>query len=138
MKIEMFEKVGEITIAELRPASENNAIATIEAERKAEIARLEAERKEREEKAKTMQVLAIIVDEINKAAESGAKMVSFNWTEKHPKDCGVDWHDWLNLSKHFKPILESAGYEVTAHWYSDSWTRRSGKIGYANIYWLKA
>ena len=137
MKIEMFEKIGEITIAELRPASENNMIASVEAARKAELARIEAERKEREEKEKTMKVLAVIVEEINKAAETGAKVLSFNWTERRPKDNGVTWNDWLACSKHFKPILESAGYEISVHWYSDSWTRRSGKVGYAHIWWNK-
>lgn len=126
MKIEMFEKVGEITIAELRPASENNMIASVE-----------AERKEREEKEKTMRVLAVIVEEINKAAETGSMSLGFEWTEKRPSAHGVSWSEWLHLSKHFLPILESAGYTSTVHWYSDSWTRRSGKVGYAYIYWHK-
>lgn len=137
MKIEMFEKVGEITIAELRPASLNNSIATAEAERKAEIARIEAERKEREEKEQAVKVLTLLVEEINKTAETGATMLALDWTEKRPASHGIRWNDWLHLSKYFKPILESAGYTFCVHWYSDSWTRRSGKIGYAYIYWHK-
>ena len=99
MKIEMFEKVGEITIAELRPASLNNSIATAEAERKAEIARIEAERKEREEKEQAVKVLTLLVEEINKTAETGATMLALDWTEKRPASHGIRRNDWLHLSK---------------------------------------
>ena len=136
MKFEMYEKVGEVVVAELRPASTNNAIATAEAARIAEIERAEKEAKEAQEKAASAVVLAHIVEAINRSAEKGRCSVRFEWTKSSPKSNGITDTEWSLYSKHFKPVLEAAGYTVDIpHWYSQSWVTRSGKIGYVAIRW---
>ena len=135
MEIGIFEKVGEITVTCLRPAEENNAIASVEAARKAEIARIKKEQEEREAAAKATELLAIIVEQINIAAEKGEFSVSFDWTEKVPASKNVQWKDWEKYSDRFIPILEQMGYKCYTRWYSKSWRTRSGRIGYGSIYW---
>lgn len=135
MKVEILEKVGEITISCLRPAEANNAIASVEAARKAEIARIEKERKEQEAMVRTTELLAIIVEEINKAAEKGSFSVDFEWTEKSPKSKNILYHDWEDYFDRCANILEQMGYKHYTHWYSKSWRTRSGRIGYASIHW---
>ena len=136
MKFEMYEKVGEVVVAELRSASTNNAIATAEAARIAEAERAEREAKEAQEKAAAAVVLAHIVEAINHSAEKGRCSVRFEWTQSFPKSNGLTDMDWLLYSKYFQPVLEAAGYTIDIpHWYSQSWVTRSGKIGYVAIRW---
>lgn len=134
MKIEMFEKVGEVIVTELRPASENNAIASIEAGRKAELARTEAEQAEQKKRKKVQRILAIVAEEINKKAESGSTWLRFDWHEKTSSK--VSWIDWYLHSDLLTPILKEAGYSVTDYWYSTSWRNTSGKIGFLQIGWF--
>ena len=136
MKITMYEKVGEMVVTELRPASTNNAIATAEAARIAEAKRIEQEAKEAKEKEASTGVLARIVEAINRNAEKGKCSVRFEWTKSSPKSNGITDTEWTLYSKYFKPVLEAAGYTVdTPHWYSQSWVTRSGKIGYVSVRW---
>ena len=135
MKVEILEKVGEITITCLRSAEENNVIASVEAARKAEIARIEKEREEQEAMVKTAELLATLVEQINVAADKGAFCVDFDWTEGVPTSKNVQWKEWEKYSDKFIPVLEQMGYKCYTHWYSKSWRTRSGRIGYASIHW---
>jgi ribosomal protein L11 methylase PrmA len=134
--IEVFQKVGEMTITELRPASMNRAIAQDEKNRQEEEERIRKEREEAEKQVKASAVLVKLIEAINHKAEQGGMCLSIDWNESNDSKQMVSSHDWLMLhSDYIDPILTGAGYKVSTHWYSDSWTRRSGKIGYVYIYW---
>lgn len=134
--IELFQKVGEMTVAELRPASMNRSIAQAEKEKQEEEARIQKEREEAEKQVKATAILAKLIEAINCKAEQGGMCLSIDWTESNDSKQTISSHDWLMLhADYIDPILTSAGYKVSTHWYSDSWTRRSGKIGYVYIYW---
>lgn len=137
MKIEMFEKVGEINVIALRSASENKAIAEAERMRREEEERKRKEAEERENVRIANEVLAKLVAAINEKAEDGGTILSIEWAEGSSMEpFGVSWSDYGKAIKHIQPILEAAGYQVDdRHAYSDSWTRRSGKWGYAYIHW---
>ena len=136
--IEVFQKVGEMTITELRPASMNRSIAQEEKSRKEEEERIRKEREKAEKQEKATVLLAKLIEAINNKAEQGAMTLSIDWNESNDKKQIISSHDWLMLHADFiDPILTGAGYHVTTHWYSESWTRRSGKIGYVYIYWHK-
>jgi hypothetical protein len=137
MTIEMFEKVGEINVIALRSAEENRAVAEAEQARKAEAERIRREAEERENARIANEVLAKLVNAINAKAEGGGTMLSIEWTEGDTMTpFGIGWSDYGKAMKYIQPVLETAGYKVTnRHEYSDSWTRRSGKWGYAYIHW---
>ena len=142
MKVEILEKVGEITVTQLRPAEENRVIADTEAKRKAELARIEEERREseakkRESEAKkrAVELLPTICEAINKKAEKGDVNLTLEWSKGQPKHYGISWTDWLECSKYILPIFEQLGYKHYEHYYSDGWVKRSGKNGYITFYW---
>lgn len=152
MKIEMFEKVGEIVIAELRSASENKEIALIEKarqeeeerkrkeeeERKKEEARLAEELKQKEEQEKAKSTLLLIIEAINATAEKGETVLSLDWHGGKDAETkyGFSIYQYNTCLKYFKSVLESAGYTVDEiYWYSTSWRYKSGRIGYAFINW---
>lgn len=136
MKIEMFEKVGEINVIELRSASENRAIADAERARKAEEERIRREEEERENARIAGEVLAKLVTAINNESETGGQHLHLEWRKGSMEPYGISWSEYGRAFKHIKPILESAGYRVDDRYsYSDSWTRKSGKWGYAYIWW---
>ena len=137
--IEMFEKVGEITIAELRPASMNHAIAKAEQERLAEIRRIEAEEAERKRQARASKVLTKVVEAINNKSENGKEHLELAWRTDSNNAHGISASDWKAVGDIVSEILTSYGYEVRdPYWYTSSWTARSGKIGYVYIYWHKS
>jgi hypothetical protein len=137
MKIEMFEKVGEINVIALRSAAENKSIAEVERARKAEEERIRKEAEERENARIANDVLMKLVNAINAEAEKGGEHLRIEWKESDTMEpFGIGWYDYGRAIKHILPILEAAGYRVDErHVYSDSWTRRSGKWGYAYIWW---
>ena len=137
MKIEMFEKVGEINVIALRSASENKAIAEAERMRREEEERKRREAEERENARIAKEVLAKLVAAINEKAEDGGTTLSIEWAEgRSMEPFGVSWSDYGKAIKHIQPILEAAGYQVDDRYsYSDSWTRRSGKWVYVHIHW---
>ena len=137
MKIEMFEKVGEINVVALRSADENRAVAEAERMRREEEERIRKEMEERENARIANEVLAKLVNAINAKADDGGTMLSIEWSECHSMEpFGISWSEYGKAIKHIKPILEAAGYQVDDRYsYSDSWTRRSGKWGYAHIHW---
>ena len=50
--------------------------------------------------------------------------------------CGISYYSYCSYFKYFAEILRSMGYKVDpVHEYSQSWRTRSGKIGYAYIWW---
>ena len=137
--IEMFEKVGEITIAELRPASMNHAIAKAEQERIAEIIRIEKEEAERKRQARASKVLANVVEAINNKSENGEEHLEIMWRTDKDDVYGVSASDWKAVGDIIAEILTNYGYSVhDPHWYTSGWTTRSGKIGYVDIYWNKS
>lgn len=126
MKIEMFEKVGEIEIVELRSAAENKAIAEIENARKVEEAKKEKDRR-------TKIVLNFITKEINKSAEKGYTDIEIRFNSQEELDFS------LSVENEIKDILTSFGYRVNdIHEYSQSCKTRSGTYGYWMIYWDRA
>lgn len=137
MKIEMFEKVGEINVIALRSAEENRVVAEAERMRREEEERKLREAEERENARIANEVLAKLVNAINAKAEDGGTILSLEWAEGRTMEpFGINWSDYGKAIKHLKPILEAAGYQVDDRYsYSDSWTRRSGKWGYTHIHW---
>lgn len=133
MKIEMYEKVGEIVIAELRTAEENKEIAKKVNELKAEEERKrEEERKQREQK-RAEELLPIIVEKINNTALSGENCIEFTWFDNTKTE--ITCYDWKIFRKNYQKYFEGLGYKIYDHYYSDSWRKKSGKIGYGVIYW---
>ena len=136
MKVEILEKVGEITITQLRSAEENRVIADAAAKRKAELARIEKEKRENEAKKRAVEVLLpAICEAINKKVEKGDVNLTLEWSKGQPKHYGISWTDWLECSKYILPIFEQLGYKHYEHYYSDSWVKKSGKNGYITFYW---
>lgn len=146
MKIEMFEKVGEIVIAELRSANENKEIALIEQARqeeerrkKEEAERLAEELRIKEEREKAESTLLLIIEAINLTAAKGETILSLNWydgSNDAENKYGFSIYQYEVCLNYFQSILESAGYRVGEPYrYSSSWRYRSGKIGYAHIGW---
>ena len=137
--IEMFEKVGEITIAELRPASLNHSIAKAEQERLAEIRHIEAEEAERKRQTRASKVLTKVVEAINNKSENGGEHLEIMWRTDKDDAYDVSASDWKEVGDIVSKILTSYGYEVNEpHWYTSGWTTRSGKIGYVYIFWNKS
>ena len=135
MTINILEKVGEITITELRSAKENNRIAIKEQERLAELKRLEEERKERERQEQIARFLPKLADEINKAAEEGATFIELLWEEEKANPCEIDFRVLEKVFESVKTIFKNLGYSMLLHSYSQSWVTRSGKLGFLNISW---
>lgn len=136
--IEMFEKVGEITITELRPASMNRAIAKAENARIAEEERLKKEAYDRETQEIAVGVLVKVAEAINTKAEAGGEHLEILWTTdiSNKKNYGIDYTNWLRCESILREILEVHGYSVhNTHKYTSSWVTRSGKIAYVDIYW---
>ena len=135
MTFEILEKVGEITITQVRTAEENRAIATAEAARLAELTRLAELQREQELMKKVAKVVPILMEEVNQSAEKGQRSLHFSWSQTQPCSHGVTWQEWDELVEKFTPIFEQLGYKVYTDWYSPSWRTKSGKIGYASIRW---
>lgn len=137
MKVEMFEKVGEINIVSLRSAHENKMIAETERARKAEEERIRREAKEQENARIAKEVLIKLINAINAEADDGGQHLYIEWREdKSMEPFSIGWFEYGKAIKYILPILESAGYRVDErHEYSDSWTRKSGKWGYVYIWW---
>lgn len=135
MTINILEKVGEITITELRSAKENNFIAIKEQERLAELDRLEEERKERERQEQIARFLPKLTDEINKAAEKGKIHIELLWKVGAANPCGIEFRVLEKVFESVKTIFENLGYSISLHSYSQSWVTRSGKLGYLDIWW---
>ena len=136
MKVEMFEKVGEIEIVELRSAVENKAIAEIEKARKAEEERLRKEKEEREKDELAIKVATWIAEEINKKAENGGEdfEILFEVADKHP----YGFYECQRVEKTVKEIFTSLGYRVDdIYEYSQSWKTRSGRWGYWHFWWYE-
>ena len=133
--IEVYQKVEEITIAELRHASMNRSIAQAEKARQEEEERLRREVEERRKREKSFEVLAKVANAINATAEKGCEHLEILWTyDENP--WGVSDSDWKDVGDMVTDILKSHGYSVhEPHWYTSSWRSRSGKIGYVDIYW---
>lgn len=136
MKVEMFEKVGEIDIVTLRSAHENRMIAEAERARKAEEERIRKEAEEQENARIAKEVLVKLIDAINTEAEKGHQYLHIEWRADNLEPFGVRWSEYGKAIKYILPILESAGYKVNELYeYSESWTRKSGKWGYTYIWW---
>lgn len=136
MKIEMFEKVGEINIVNLRSARENKMISEAERARKAEEERIRKEAEEQENARIAKEVLIKLINAINAEADKGGQHLHIEWRADKLEPFGIRWGEYGKAIKYILPILESAGYQVDERYeYSDSWTRRSGKWGYVYIWW---
>ena len=137
--IEVFQKVGEMTISELRPASMNRSIAQAENARIAEEERRKKEAYDRETQEIAIKVLAKVAEAINTKAEAGGEHLEILWaTNDANRDCGIAYKDWIRCESVLHEILEAHGYSVhDTYKYTSSWTTRSGKIAYVDIYWNK-
>lgn len=138
--IEVFQKIGEMTITELRPASMNRAIAQAESARIAEEERLKKEAYDRETQEIAVGVLAKIAEAINAKAEAGGEHLEILWTTDllDKRNCGIDYTSWVRCESILREILKAHDYSVhDTHKYTSSWVTRSGKIAYVDIYWSK-
>lgn len=136
MKIEMFEKVGEINVIALRSAEENRTIAEAEQARKAEEERIRKEAEERENIRIANGVLVKLINAINTEADKGNQRLYLEWKNVVEPPFNIGWYEYDTAIKYIRPILESAGYKVDKRYkYSASWTGRSGKLGYVTIWW---
>ena len=135
--IELFQKVGEMTITELRPASMNRSIAQAENARIAEEERLKKEAYDRETQEIAVGVLAKVAEAINTRAEAGGEHLEVLWTTNDAsQDYGISYKDWIRCESVLREILKAHGYSVhDTHKYTPSWVTRSGKIAYVDIYW---
>jgi 2-oxoglutarate dehydrogenase complex dehydrogenase (E1) component-like enzyme len=131
MKIEIFEKTGEVTIVQMRTAEENNAIA-LTAITQEKMARMEKERKIQESFSKVLQTLA---QKINKAAEDGHHYFYLDWSKSSPKPHNIDWETIKGLSEKLVSIFKIMGYNITVHEYCPQWAEKSGRLGYISISW---
>lgn len=130
MKIEMFEKVGEIEIVELRSAVENKAIAEIERARK-------AEEKERKEAELTVKVATWVAEKINEKSEKGETWLEIRFNMGEHRPCTIS--ECKSVEKKVKEIFTSLGYDVRdIYEYSTSWANRSECWGYWDFYWGNA
>ena len=120
MKVEMFEKIGELEIVNLRPASENKAIAEKVQAKKAEEERL---RREKEKMDILLEIIPKMIEKINKSAENGDKKTSFSLSlyceERLCHSCNYDLikedvHRFFeNLGYNFKYFDYSARFEIS-------------------------
>lgn len=134
MKFDILEKVGELTITQIRSAEENRKIAKAENERQAELKRIKEEKEEQEKIQKIQNFLPLVMEKIDKTAESGGYSLDILWMHG-TKNCGLSYWEFLGISQKIESILESLGYSVHCHNYSASWVTRSGKEGYLLISW---
>lgn len=134
MKFDILEKVGELTITQIRSAEENRKIAKAENERQAELKRIKEEKEEQEKIQKIQNFLPLIMEKIDKTAESGGYSLEILWMHG-TKNCGLGYWEFLSISQKIVSILENLGYSAHCHDYSASWTTRSGKEGYLYISW---
>lgn len=132
MKLEIFEKIGEMNITQVRTAEENNAIASAEKARLAELAEL---KKQQELKEKAPIIIQSLMEKINQTAEKGGNSLTLEWTEKIPRFHGITWQEWSALGEKIIPSFEKLGYHIYIHWYSPAWRTKTGKIGYTYISW---
>lgn len=139
MKIDIVEKVGEITITELRSAKENRAISNEAQKLLAEKKRIEEEKKRIEKEKKrieTLKKLPHIMECINKIAQNGQTTLYFEWyTSKNYTSNGVTWEEWKILKDTFNSHLGSLGYTMRDYEYSTAWQKKSNKLGYGSISW---
>lgn len=140
IKMEVFEKVGEIEVVSLRPACENSKIAEAVRKRQEEEERKRKEEEERKKMILAKDVVSKLAKAINAKAERGNTCLYLEWHdgEKYDTDnyTNISWDDFANAFDHTLPMLESAGYKVNdLYLYSDKYRRQSGKIGYIYIRW---
>lgn len=133
MKIEMYEKVGEIIVTNLKTAEENKQIAEEVRALKAEEERRRKEERKQIEQKKAKELLPIIVEKINTTASLGNSTLTFEWSENVKSE--ISFYDWNLFYEYYKDYFVGLGYKFNIHEYSKSWRERSGKIGYATIYW---
>lgn len=133
MKVEMYEKVGEIIVAELRTAEENKEIAKkVNALREEERKRKEEEERQKDLK-RLEEILPVIIEEINTSASLGGNTANFEW--RKDVKTKITFYEWNIFCKYYKDYFMGLGYKFYTHEYSESWRKQSGKIGYASIYW---
>ena len=136
MQIDIVEKVGEIIVTELRPASLNAEIMGIELARQAEIQAIEKAKRDKEDQLASAQILAVLSERMNTSAERGSGFIRLEWERNSNAIKGLSFERWEYLyEQYIGKILNDLGYTVSRYEYSDSWKRKSGKIGYYSIYW---
>ena len=76
-----------------------------------------------------------IAEQIKNKIASASKNGNYNiWYTFYNDRSYVNFKSMISI---LKEIFEKAGYEVYYSSYSDSWTYKSGKIGYLDIRWYK-
>lgn len=122
-------------VIEFKSAEENKKIAEAEKLRRAQVLEEQRKREQEEHKQRAMELIPHIIDAINCLAGQGETSLCIEWREKQKAPYNISSTDWLHSSSYIEPLLEKMGYRIVSHWYSESWQRRSGKIGYLYIYW---
>jgi hypothetical protein len=135
MQIEIYEKVGEVSVLELRSAEENRAIAEAEMARKQEVVRLVEEKKQCEATTKCAELIPAVMEAINKTAENGKTTLPLLWTKDHPTQFGLNFDEWSRCIEMLTLAFDKLGYKFFISLYSASWSKKSGKIGHGYIWW---
>lgn len=139
MEFKVMTKTEEIAIIGFKTAKENCELATKIVEEEAERKRIEKEKRLAEEQKALNEIYIRVMEIINKAANEGWHCTQILWTENNPKPVGVDWSAWCNHQDTIIQFFNSLGYYMGKMYiYSDSWTYRSGKIGYVTIQWYES
>lgn len=139
MEFKVITTTEEIAILGFKTAQENCELATKIAEEKAEQKRIENEKRLAEEQKALNEIYIRVMEIINKVANEGWHSTQILWTENNPKPVGVDWSTWRKHQDTIIQFFNSLGYYMdTMYLYSDSWTYRSGKIGYVTIRWYES
>lgn len=105
----------------------------------------ENKRKEEERKQRisveAKNAFPLLVKAIEESARNGNDTLEHTWTYKDSTFYGIPIEDYEEVMKILAPIFEAVGYKVnsTIYYYSNSWQKKSGKIGYqyAIIDWRK-
>lgn len=139
MEFKVITKSEEIAILGFKTAQENCELATKIAEEKAEQKRIEREQRLAEEQKALNEIYIRVMEIINKAANEGWHSTQILWTENNPEPVGVNWSAWCKHENTITQFFNSLGYNMdTMYIYSNSWTYRSGKIGYVTIRWYES
>ena len=100
----------------------------------AEIRRLEnelrTEQRKKEEDKRFADLVQRYADILQREANNG----SF-WYSEEIYENNLNWKGLKSRLGEFKQIFEQANYDVHIHYYSHSWTCKSGKYAYLSITW---
>jgi hypothetical protein len=79
--------------------------------------------------------LPILMSQVQEISLQGKRQIQFEWTERNPISNGLSIEQFKVIMRDAEDFLRHLGYKPYAYLYSESWRRRSGKVGYGSIEW---